>query len=201
MMNSARSIRRILLLVVGAIGLVLVGCGGDDAEAEPTTTAEATATTAEATATTAEATATATENGDGGTRVATDGDRVLVHYHGTLDDGEVFDSSLERDPLPFVVGSGGVIQGFDDAVRGLAVGDSVTVRIPPAEAYGEIDETRVFDFPIDQAPEGLTVGDRVSVGGAPATVTVITDESVTVDANHELAGKALTFEIELVEIQ
>ena len=133
--------------------------------------------------------------------MAADGDRVLVHYHGTLDDGEVFDSSRQRDPLGFVVGSGGVIQGFDDAVRGMAVGDTVTVRIPPAEAYGEIDETRILEVPIAQAPEGLQVGDRVAVGGAPAVVTAITEETVTVDANHELAGKALTFEIELVEIQ
>lgn len=133
--------------------------------------------------------------------MASEGDSVLVHYHGTLDDGEVFDSSRERDPLPFVVGSGGVIKGFDDAVRGLAVGETVKVRLDPVDAYGETDETRVFDFPIAQAPEGLAVGDRVSVGGLPATVTEITEETVTVDGNHELAGKALTFEIELVEIR
>jgi FKBP-type peptidyl-prolyl cis-trans isomerase 2 len=180
---SVRSARRLLLIALGTIGLIFVGCGGDTAEALPTETAEPTAI------------------GDGGMRVASDGDSVLVHYHGTLDDGEVFDSSRERDPLPFVVGSGGVIKGFDDAVRGLAVGDSVTVRIPPVDAYGEVDETRVFDFPIAQAPADIKVGDRVSVGGLPATVVEVTEETVTVDGNHELAGKALTFEIELVEIR
>ena len=181
-----------LLLLLGLAELVLAACGSD---ADPTATATALASGTQST--TAEATATS----DGGARVAADGDRVLVHYTGTLDDGEVFDSSLNRDPLPFVVGSGGVIQGFDDAVRGMAVGDTVTVRIPPDEAYGEIDQSLVVSFPIAQAPEGLQVGDRVSVGGAPATVTEITDENFTVDANHELAGQALTFEIELVEIQ
>ena len=133
--------------------------------------------------------------------MATDGDQVSVHYHGTLDDGEVFDSSRERTPLQFVVGTGQVIGGFDDAVRGMAVGETVTVRIPPAEAYGEVDETRIIEFPLDQAPEGLKVGDQVSVSGAAATVTEVTDESVTVDANHPLAGQALTFEIELVALQ
>lgn len=190
MVNSSWSIRRWLVIATAALGLFLLACGGD-ADAEPTPTAVATP----------DPQATSTPNSDGGARVAQDGDRVEVHYHGTLDDGEVFDSSRERSPLPFVVGSGGVIQGFDDAVRGLAVGESVTVRIPPDEAYGEVDETRIVQFPIDQAPEGLKVGDQVSVSGAPATVTEVTDETVTVDANHALAGKALTFEIELVAIQ
>ena len=136
--------------------------------------------------------------------MATDGDRVSVHYHGTLADGSVFDSSRERDPLPFTVGTGGVIVGFDNAVRGLAVGESVTVTIPPAEAYGERDEARVLDIPVGEegVPEGLAVGDRVQLGnGAPAVVLEISDAFVKVDANHELAGLALTFEIELVTLQ
>ena len=136
--------------------------------------------------------------------MATDGDRVSVHYHGTLEDGSVFDSSREREPLPFTVGTGGVIAGFDNAVRGLAVGESVTVTIPPAEAYGERDEARVLDIPVGEegVPEGLAVGDRVQLGnGAPAVVLAISDEFVKVDANHELAGLALTFEIELVTLQ
>ena len=134
-------------------------------------------------------------------RVATEGDTVQVHYRGTLDNGEEFDSSRGRDPLQFTVGEGQVIKGFDDAVRGLAVGEDITVRLEPAEAYGEPREDLVIDVPKDQAPEGLSPGDQVSMStGARAVVTDVTDESVRIDANHELAGKALTFEIELVAI-
>ena len=138
----------------------------------------------------------------GSTRVAQEGDSVSVHYHGTLDSGEVFDSSRGGDPLPpFVVGSGSVIAGFDEAVRGLAVGESVTVRIEPGEAYGERDESLIFDLPASGAPEGLKEGDQVMLdGGRPGTVLEISDTMIRIDANHELAGQALTFEIELVEI-
>jgi FKBP-type peptidyl-prolyl cis-trans isomerase 2 len=136
----------------------------------------------------------------GGTRVAENGDRVQVHYTGTLDNGEEFDSSRDRDPLEFVVGAGGVIEGFNAAVVGLAVGESKTVRIEPAQAYGERDENRILTFPKDQAPDGIAVGDQVMVGNAPAVVTEVTDTEVVVDANHRLAGEALTFEIELVGI-
>ena len=127
---------------------------------------------------------------------------MSVHYHGTLDSGEVFDSSRERQPLQFTVGAGDVISGFDDAVRGLGVGESVTVTLPPAEAYGERREDLVLAVPAAGAPEGLKAGDRVQLGnGAQATVVEVTDEQITVDANHELAGQALTFEIELVGIE
>ena len=134
-------------------------------------------------------------------QVAADGDSVSVHYRGTLDDGTEFDSSEGRDPLTFVVGSGQVIAGFDDAVRGLAVGDSRTVRIEPEDAYGVYTEEAVIDFPADSAPEGLQVGDAVTLGnGGRGTVLEITDEFVKIDANHPLAAQALTFEIELVSI-
>ena len=170
--------------------LALAACGGGESA-----TVEETATPAPVTGTVV-----ATSEPGGGERVAQDGDSVLVHYHGTLDDGSVFDSSRERDPLGFVVGSGGVIAGFDNAVRGLAVGDSVTVRMEPADAYGERDESMILEFPRSDAPEGLSVGDQVAVSGRPATVLEVTDEIVRIDANHELAGQALTFEIELVSI-
>src|SRR5690606_22626441 len=122
------------------------------------------------------------------------------HYRGTLDDGSEFDSSAGRDPLEFTVGSGQVIPGFDNAVVGLAVGDKVEVRLAPDDAYGEHSDERVITVPKDQAPEGLEVGQQVMLGQSPATVMEVTDEAVVVDANHPLAGQALTFEIELVGV-
>jgi peptidylprolyl isomerase len=134
--------------------------------------------------------------------VPQDGDLVAVHYTGTLDSGEEFDSSEGREPLEFVVGSGQVIGGFDDAVRQLTVGESVTVRIPPEEAYGVADPELIIDFPIEDVPEEFhVVGIEVLLGGGQAaTVIGVTEDTVTIDANHRLADEALTFEIELVSI-
>ena len=133
--------------------------------------------------------------------MASEGDKVSVHYHGTLDDGTVFDSSRERDPLQFVIGSGQVIPGFDAAARDLDLGQSKTVRMEPEDAYGGANSELIFEVPIEEVPETLKEGDRVELmNGAPAVVTSVTDKIVTVDANHPLAGQALTFEIELVSI-
>jgi peptidylprolyl isomerase len=134
-------------------------------------------------------------------RVAQTGDTVSVHYRGTLDSGEEFDSSRGRDPLTFTVGEGQVIDGFDAAVTGMAVGESKTVRLEPDQAYGARRDDLVITVPKAQAPDGLEEGQQVLVGNAPAVVTRVTDDEVTVDANHPLAGEALTFEIELVSIQ
>ncbi|MEE8337939.1 MAG: FKBP-type peptidyl-prolyl cis-trans isomerase [Dehalococcoidia bacterium] len=135
-------------------------------------------------------------------RVARDGDKVEVHYRGTLDNGEEFDSSAGRDPLGFTVGAGQMIAGFDAAVRGMAVGETVTVHIEAAEAYGERRDDLIIEFPIDQAPADVAVGDRLQLSnGAPATVVAVTETTVTIDANHELAGETLTFTIELVSLQ
>lgn len=136
---------------------------------------------------------------------AQEGDRAAVHYTGTLDDGTEFDSSRERTPLEFVVGSGQLIDGFDNAVRGLAVGETVTVRIEPSEAYGEPIPELIQEVPVDTVPEEvvrqLRIGMMVPIAnGAQAMVTHITDTAITLDANHPLAGEALTFEIELVEL-
>ncbi len=180
------------------LALALSACGAEEEPAIGTEPASITATT--------EAETTTTTEGDDmseapTSQVASDGDTVAVNYRGTLDDGTEFDSSEGRDPLTFVVGSGQVIAGFDDAVRGLTVGESRTVRIEPENAYGEYTEEAVIDFPADSAPEGLDVGDAVSLGnGGRGTVLEITDEFVKIDANHPLAGEALTFEIELVSI-
>jgi len=134
--------------------------------------------------------------------MANEGDKVAVHYHGTLDDGTVFDSSMERDPLEFVIGSGQVIPGFDNAARSLEVGQTVTVRLQPKDAYGAKNEQLIFEVPVEQIPEPLKLGDRVELmNGATAIVTAVTDEIVTVDANHPLSDQALTFEITLVAIR
>lgn len=135
------------------------------------------------------------------------GDNVKIHYTGTLDNGSEFDSSKGRDPLQFELGSGQVIAGFDNAVDGMQVGDSKTVRLDPADAYGEHHDQLVQSVPKDALPEDmkLELGMRLqsqSPDGQVMTlrVTQIADESITVDANHDLAGQALTFAIELVEI-
>lgn len=135
------------------------------------------------------------------------GDTVRVHYKGTLDDGKVFDSSEERDPLEFTLGEGRLIPGFEQAVTGMSVEETKTVTVPAAEAYGERSPEQVMEVPRSQMPEGLDpdVGDRLRVGRDPnraqiVTVTNVSDESVTLDANHPLAGRDLTFEITLVAI-
>lgn len=191
------TLRKLLLVTLGAVALGLLACSGGNAAAEPTATPTATPTEVA----TPDVEPTATADNGGGVRVAEVGDSVQVHYRGTLDNGEEFDSSSERGPLGFVVGAGQMIVGFDAAVRGMAVGETVTVRLDPAEAYGEVDPARILEFPIDQAPDGIQVGDEVSVSGTRAVVTAVTADTVTVDANHELAGQALTFEIELMSIE
>lgn len=134
-------------------------------------------------------------------------DTVQVHYTGTLDDGSVFDSSREREPLEFTLGIGQVIPGFDDAIQGMSVGDSKTVRIPADQAYGEYRDDLVLEVTLDQFPAQVSpqVGQqfelRTQTGQAiPATVAQISDTHAKLDANHPLAGQALTFDLELVAI-
>ena len=131
---------------------------------------------------------------------AAEGNTVEVHYTGRLDSGEVFDSSEGREPISFTIGSNAVIPGFDQGVRGLAVGEGRSVRIESSDAYGERDEAMVLGVPKADAPEGLTPGTRVMLGDHQAVVIDITDDHVVVDANHPLAGQALTFDLELVSI-
>ncbi|GAA6208125.1 peptidylprolyl isomerase [Cognatishimia sp. WU-CL00825] len=138
---------------------------------------------------------------------AKSGDNVQIHYTGTLSDGSVFDSSEGRDPLAFTLGSGQVIKGFDDGVTGMTVGEKKTVNIPCADAYGPSHEGMIQDVPREQIPAEipLEVGLMLQMQGPdgqviPVKVMNITDEAVTLDANHELAGKDLTFALELVAI-
>lgn len=135
------------------------------------------------------------------------GDTVKIHYTGTLDDGSQFDSSAGRDPLEFTLGSGQVIPGFDKAVEGMAVGDTKTVNIPPEDAYGPRHDGMIQEVPKSALPDNLEpeVGmglqaRRPDGGMLDLTVTEVGEESITVDGNHPLAGEALNFDLELVEI-
>ena len=136
------------------------------------------------------------------------GKKVKVHYTGTLDDGTKFDSSVDRgEPIEFVCMAGQMIPGFDAAVEDMAIGEKKTVHIPAAEAYGERSEDMILFFPADQVPdfEKIEVGMKLFLqgpGGMPVPVSVceVTPEGVKLDANHELAGKDLNFDIELVEV-
>ena len=135
------------------------------------------------------------------------GDTVRIHYTGMLDDGAPFDSSQGRDPLQFTLGTGQVIPGFDDAVAGMEVGEQKTVEIPAEQAYGAHDPNGRQNFPREKVPSDvpLDIGTRLQLetpSGQPVQVVVaeVTDEVVVLDANHPLAGKDLTFQIELVEI-
>lgn len=140
--------------------------------------------------------------------MSNEGKRVRVHYTGTFDDGTVFDSSVERgEPLEFVCMAGQMIPGFDAAVKEMEVGETKNVHLPASEAYGEHDEQLVQTIPTAQIPgaEDLPVGRRIYLQGPggqpiPALVVEVTDETVTFDLNHEMAGKDLNFEITLVEV-
>lgn len=136
-----------------------------------------------------------------------DGDTVTVHYTGRLEDGTVFDTSEGRDPLSFEMGAGRLIPGFEKAVDGKDVGDKVTATIPAEEAYGphdpalvqEMDRERVQGTELEL---GQVLGLETEDGNAyQATVVGLTDDMVTLDFNHFLAGKTLIFEIEVVKVE
>lgn len=135
------------------------------------------------------------------------GQTVKVHYTGTLEDGTQFDSSAGRDPLEFTLGEGQVIPGFEQALAEMAVGDTKTVQIPADQAYGEHQPELVQEVDRAQIPDEieLAVGVQLQAQGPDGqvfrlVVTELAEASVTLDGNHPLAGKALTFELELVEI-
>ncbi|MBT8048233.1 MAG: peptidylprolyl isomerase [Xanthomonadales bacterium] len=135
------------------------------------------------------------------------GDSVKIHYTGTLDDGTQFDSSAGREPLAFELGSGQVIPGFDKAVDGMAVGESKTVNIPAEDAYGPHHEQMVQEVPRNALPDDLKPEEGMGLQAQGPdgqvmnlVVTSVEDETITVDGNHPLAGKALNFDIELVSI-
>ncbi|RLG72961.1 MAG: peptidylprolyl isomerase [Methanobacteriota archaeon] len=135
------------------------------------------------------------------------GDTVRVHYTGKLDDGTIFDTSIGGEPMELTIGEGRIIPGFEKSLIGMSPGESKTVKVPADQAYGPYIEEKVFEverelFPEDLEPE---VGQRLQILGADGRVTLVTvknvsENRVVLDANHPLAGKDLTFEIELVEI-
>ncbi|MBQ9452161.1 MAG: peptidylprolyl isomerase [Desulfovibrio sp.] len=135
------------------------------------------------------------------------GDTVQAHYTGTLEDGTVFDSSRERAPLEFVLGNGTLIPGFERAVEGHEPGETVTVTIPSSEAYGDVDPELIFTVPRAQVPDHipLEVGTPLQLsneqGQMDVTITEVGADEITLDANHPLAGKTLTFEIEIVSVK
>lgn len=138
---------------------------------------------------------------------AAHGDTVKVHYRGTLQDGSEFDSSRDREPITVTIGGGQFIQAFEQALLGMVAGDQKTVTIESGDAFGERRSDLIQEVNRSQIPPDvqLEVDGALFVrgpGGEPIrlTVTSLSEETVTLDANHPLAGKDLTFEIELVEI-
>jgi len=138
------------------------------------------------------------------------GDKVSVEYEGKFDSGEVFDSTSHGDhshPLDFVVGENHVIKGFEDAVMGMQVGEEKEISIKPEEAYGDRKEELVREFPRKEIPlkeepkEGMILGFNTPNGQQfPTTIAKVTDDKITFDLNHPLAGKKLNFKIKLVKI-
>jgi len=136
------------------------------------------------------------------------GDTVAIHYTGTLNDGTTFDSSREREPLTFEVGSGQIIPGLDRALPGMAEGDTKSVSIAPEDAYGTVNPEARQAVPRAEIPDHIPLdpGTQLQVQTAqgqamPVIVAEVTEDTVILDANHPLAGETLNFEIELVKIE
>jgi peptidylprolyl isomerase len=134
-----------------------------------------------------------------------EGSKVKVHYTGRFEDTTVFDSSLEREPLEFVVGEANLIPGFMNALIGMNSGESKTIQLNPEEAYGSYIEELVNEVPKEHVPEGVEVGSMLQAqtedGVVNVIVTDITETHVKVDANHPLAGKNLIFDLEILEVE
>lgn len=144
----------------------------------------------------------------GNVAIAKDGDTVKIHYTGKLDDGSVFDSSVDSDPLEFTIGAKQVIAGFNNGVIGMKVGEKKTINIPVEDAYGPRQENLVMEVPRSQVPKDINpqAGQQLQLGQPDGrrilvTITQVSESSITLDGNHQLAGKDLTFDLELVEIQ
>ena len=134
------------------------------------------------------------------------GRKVAVHYRGTLDDGEEFDSSQDREPLEFVVGSGELIPGFEKAVVGMEPGQEKTVSLEPEDAYGPYEDELVIEGPRNSFPEAeIRLGQSFTVHlndgeEAVGRVVRVAGDTVALDFNHPLAGKRLTFHVHVVSV-
>lgn len=138
---------------------------------------------------------------------AKQGDKVKVHYKGFLEDGTVFDSSFDHDPLEFTIGNGEIIPGFENAVIGMGVGETKVVEVAPEDGYGEYNEMAKLEVPRENLPEHINpeIGMMLQLTTPQNTqvlvrVTDMDDTNVVLDANHPLAGKNLKFEIQLVDL-
>ena len=136
------------------------------------------------------------------------GDKVKVHYHGKLTNGNTFDSSEGREPLEFEIGGGMVIAGFDDGVTGMIIGEKKTINIPADQAYGPKQEEMIMEFPKDRFPADMVpaIGMQLNMSNGsgqnfPVVIVELKEEIVVLDANHPLAGEELVFDLELVEIE
>ena len=134
------------------------------------------------------------------------GDTVRVHYTGTLADGTVFDSSREREPLECVLGKRMLIEGFEKALIGRGAGERVRVTIPAGEAYGDVDNSLLFEVPLSEVPAHITPepGLQLSLsspeGDMEVTIAHVDGNGIVLDANHPLAGKELTFDIDIISV-
>jgi FKBP-type peptidyl-prolyl cis-trans isomerase 2 len=140
-------------------------------------------------------------------RQAKENDKVKVHYTGKLKNGQVFDTSKEREPLEFQIGEQTIIPGFENAVKGMQVNEKKEVTILPEDAYGEVNENMIHDIPRENIEQDVNpeVGQEVAIklsdgSSVPAQVIEVNEKSIKIDANHPLAGRELQFELELVEI-
>ncbi len=141
-------------------------------------------------------------------KVVKTNDWVFVHYTGKFEDGKVFDSSRNGSPLDFVVGEGGLIEGFEKGVMGMAIGEKKTIKLTPAEGYGEYDEKAVFNVPIENFGEKPELEKGMQIVVTPqdgqeflATIADFDEKTVKLDTNHPLAGKVLMFELEVMDIK
>ena len=138
---------------------------------------------------------------------AKNGDTVKVHFTGRLENGEVFSNSKDDQPLEFTLGSGKIIPGFEEGIIGMEVGETKTITVPPEEAYGPRRKELIVDVEKTDLPENITpaIGEQIQIrqkDGNPIKVTItdMNEDTVTLDANHPLAGNTLFFHVELVEI-
>ena len=135
-------------------------------------------------------------------------DTVKIHYTGKLQDGQVFDSSLERDPIEFTIGGGQIIPGLEKGLIDMKVNDKKTIEIPQAEAYGDVQKELFQEVPKEQLPQEITpevgmglVAKNPDGSERQLRVAEVNDDSIVIDANHPLAGKDLIFDVEVVEIK